>query len=74
MYGFALLAHKDQATLDPLDVGQWRFFVVPTWKPNKRSRSQHSITLPSLTHLVGDPISYSQLKQAIQNARRAAAR
>ncbi len=30
VYVFALLAHTDQKTLDPLDLSQWEFFVVPT--------------------------------------------
>src|SRR5579883_2719990 len=30
LYVFALLAHQDKATLDPMDVSQWVFFVLPT--------------------------------------------
>lgn len=30
VYVFCLLAHMDKATVDPLDLRQWRFFVVPT--------------------------------------------
>lgn len=53
VYVFALLAHKDVDTLDPLDVGQWRFFVLPTSVLDDRTRSQHSITLPTLQEADG---------------------
>ena len=40
VYVFALLAHQHQATLDPLDVAQWEFYVVPTVTLDRRERSQ----------------------------------
>lgn len=30
VYVFALLAHSNQETLNPLDLSQWEFYVVPT--------------------------------------------
>lgn len=48
VYVFALLAHVDKKTIDPLNAEQWRFFVVPTAVLDTRTRSQHSITLKSL--------------------------
>ena len=68
MYVFALLAHTDQRTLDPLDVSQWQFFVVPTVSLDNRKRSQHSITLPSLKALAGESINLSGLKEAVEKA------
>lgn len=68
VYVFALLAHKDQESLDPLDVSQWEFYVVPTVRLDQRTRSQHSITLPSLRSLHGEPVTYSELKKAIDVA------
>jgi len=68
VYVFALLAHKDQATLDPLDIAQWEFYVVPTLFLDQRERSQHSITLPSLQKLVGPPVSYTGLAEAVKKA------
>lgn len=65
VYVFAVLAHKDKPTLDPLDVSQWRFFVVPTAKLDNRKRSQHSITLKSLLALSGEPVMYSGLRDAV---------
>ncbi|MCE5253332.1 MAG: hypothetical protein LLG45_03835 [Actinomycetia bacterium] len=68
VYVFALLARKDQESLDPLDVSQWGFYVVPTIRLDERTRSQHSITLPSLRSLHGEPVTYSELKKAIDAA------
>lgn len=54
LYVFALLAHVDKATIDPLNVEQWRFFVVPTAVLDARTRSQHSITLRSLRAIAAE--------------------
>lgn len=67
VYVFALLANPDQSTLDPLDVSQWEFFVVPTAVLDARVRSQHSITLPSLRKLV-TAVRYSDLEKAVAGA------
>jgi hypothetical protein len=65
VYVLALLFHIDQATLNPLDVAQWLFFVVPTPVFDARIRSQHSITLRSLQTLTGDGVRYSELRNSI---------
>jgi hypothetical protein len=51
LYVFALLAHQEKSTVDPLNIGQWRFYVLSAAVLNTRKRSQHSITLPSLIAL-----------------------
>ncbi len=68
VYVFAVLAHRKQSTLNPLDVSQWDFFVVPTAQLDGRTRSQHSITLNSLRALSGGSVTYSELRHAVQNA------
>jgi hypothetical protein len=68
VYVFALLAHQNQATLDPLDFAQWEFFVVPTVTLDRRERSQHSITVNSLRALHGEPVDYAGLRDAIAGA------
>lgn len=68
VYVFAVLAHKYQSTLDPLDVSQWEFFVIPTVELDNRTRSQHSITLNSLRALSGKPVMYSDLRRAVRGA------
>jgi hypothetical protein len=68
VYVFAVLAHQNQSTLDPLDVSQWEFFVVPTAELDNRTRSQHSITPNSLRALSGKPVMYSDLPCAVRGA------
>lgn len=60
VYVFALLAHCDKATLDPMDVEQWRFYVVPRSVLDRDEQSQHSITLKSL-EAISRPVCYSLL-------------
>lgn len=68
VYVFALLAHQDKLSIDPLDVGQWQFYVLPTSVLDARQRSQHSITLRSLQRLCGAPVSYEGLAEAVGRA------
>jgi hypothetical protein len=49
VYVFALLAHTDKATVNPLNLDQWRFYVLPTAVLD--ARSQDSITLKTLEEL-----------------------
>jgi hypothetical protein len=65
VYVFAHLSHEDRATIDPLDLSQWKFYVLPTKTLESRERSQHSITLPSLRALAGSPVTYGALKDAV---------
>lgn len=70
VYVFALLAHQDKTTVDPLDLSQWQFFALSARKLDDRKRSQHSITLPSLKGLalkriaVG-PVGFYELREAV---------
>ena len=61
VYVFALLDHKDKATVNPMNLSQWRFFVTPTAVLDARTRSQHSITLTTLKQLAKGSVHYSGL-------------
>ncbi len=65
IYVFCLLNHKDKSTLDPLNLDQWEFFVVPVDVLNNYKRSKHSITLRSLETLT-TPIKYNHISSAMQ--------
>jgi hypothetical protein len=69
VYVFALLAHKDKLSIDPLDLDQWQFYALPTQALNDRQRSQHSITLRSLESLAGPPIDFAHLAEVVQAIR-----
>jgi hypothetical protein len=66
-YVFALLAHRDKATVDPFQLSQWRFYVLPTSVLNARTRSQHSITLRSLEALT-PPVAFEDLQSEVSRA------
>lgn len=68
VYVFALLMHTDKSSIDPLDVSQWRFLVLPTFVLDERKRSQSSITLKSLEVLAGTKVTFEALAAAIASA------
>jgi len=67
VYVFCLLKHQDQATLDPLNVNQWEFYVVSAKTLDERKRSQDSITLKSLQGICG-AVAWSDLRAAVTAA------
>jgi len=73
VYVFALLAHTDKATLDPLDVNQWEFFVLPTAVLNEQCPKQKRLSLGSLLKLGPTKTGYAGLAQAIRAAQALAA-
>jgi hypothetical protein len=68
VYVFALLVHQDKQTVQPLDVSQWVFYVLPTSELDKRTRSQHSITMPTLCKLCERSVGYHDLRSAVAEA------
>ena len=71
VYVFALLHHQDKATINPLDLDQWVFYVLPTAVLDSRTRSQHSITLRTLQRLASQPVHYDGLRMAVTETTRA---
>lgn len=70
MYVFALLRHQDRDTVDPLDVAQWEFFVVPTVTLDQRVSGQKSIRLAALLDLVPTRCRFEELAEAVKDAGR----
>ncbi len=69
VYVFALLKHTQKASLDPLDLDQWEFYVLPTPVLDARRRSQHSITLNSLRGECGAAaVPFADLAEAVRQA------
>ena len=69
LYIFAILVHQDKGTVNPLDLDQWHFYLLPTRVLNERTRSQHSITLKSLADLCNPrtPVRYQDLRSAVES-------
>src|SRR5678816_3326728 len=64
-YVFALLPHKERATLDPLDEGQCEFYVLPTRVLDERCPRQQTISLSSLLRLRPTKVGYAELASVI---------
>lgn len=66
IYVFCLLAHKIQETLDPLDVSQWRFYVVPTSLLNQHCGHRKNIGLSGLKKIGVKSVTYGMLKKHLE--------
>ena len=65
LYVLCLLSEKERSLVNPLDLDQWKFWVVPTIFFDRRKRSQKSITYNSLIVEKGEPIQFSRLKSSV---------
>ena len=68
VYVFALLAHKDQPTIDPMNLDQWRFYVLPTTVLDKEFNGQKSLPLSRLETLA-EPVRFDGIKATVLQAR-----
>ena len=68
VYIFCLLIHRDQNTLNPLDLDQWMFYVLPTKVLNESVGAQKSISLSRLERLNPLTCGYSDLKATVFHA------
>jgi hypothetical protein len=66
IYVFCLLGHKEKETLDPLNLSQWEFYVLPTTVLNEKVPTQKRIGLSSLLKLDPIKVNYEQLAECIQ--------
>ena len=64
VYVFALLKHKDRQTIEPLDLSQWDFYVLPTAALDKEIGDGHSISLKALEKMTA-AVSYSKLRATV---------
>ena len=64
VYVFALLAHKDQPTIDPMDLDQWEFYVLPTAVLDKHLGNQKTIILSRLKEF-SSLVHFNELKAIV---------
>lgn len=64
-YIFCLLAHKDKSTVDPLNLEQWTFYVLPTRILNERAPDQGWITLNGLKTLKPKMAKFGEIGKII---------
>lgn len=68
VYVFCLLKHQDSATLDPVNLDQWTFLVLPTLALDKNKPSQKTIGLNPLKKLYPFETNFPGLRIAIRRA------
>lgn len=68
VYVFALLKHRNKATLNPLNIDQWEFYVLPTATLDKQIGGQKKIRLAPLLNLNPEKATFDTLPAAIERA------
>lgn len=68
VYVFCLLVHKNQDTINPLDMTQWKFYVLPTAVLNKKVGNQKTISLSGIMKLGGKETDYNGLRDTVLSA------
>lgn len=67
VYVFCLLHHQDKRSLDPLDLGQWVFYVLPTRVLDEHHPGQKTIVLSRLRQLDPTEVGFSDLSEAVSS-------
>jgi hypothetical protein len=70
IYIFCLLAHKDQATLNPMELEQWQFYLLPAKILNEKLPHQKLVGLNTLVALGALACSYGELSAALDEIRK----
>ena len=65
VYVFCVHEHKYQATINPLDLSQWAFYLLPTKILNYKFGDQKTASLSSLIDAGAEQCSYDNLKNRI---------
>jgi len=68
VYVFALLDHKDQQTINPLELSQWVFYVLPTTVLNARVAGRKSLSLAVLQSMQPIECRFDELKDAVAHS------
>ena len=68
VYVFCLHHHQDQSTVNPLDLAQWTFYVLPAATLDRAVGSQQSIGISTLLRIGAQTVNYDGLRPAITAA------
>ena len=66
VYVFAVLAHEDKATVDPMDLAQWEFYVLSTAELNEHFDRQKSVALTRLKSLAL-PVAFHKVDSIVRS-------
>jgi hypothetical protein len=68
IYIFCLLHHKDQTTINPLDLKQWTFFIVATSILDEKLLAQKTVSISTIQTLPHEKCGFHELKSAFERA------
>lgn len=66
VYCFCLLNHKEKSSVNPLNLGQWKFFLLPAKVLDEKHPDQKTISLSSLMKLNPVNATYTTLNAAFK--------
>jgi hypothetical protein len=66
VYVFCLLAHQEKATVDPLDMAQWRFFVLSAKQLDAQVGAQKRVGLARLLAIGAEETVYTELLNVVE--------
>ena len=67
LYVFCVLAHKEQETINPLNLDQWEFYLLPTSVLNHACPTQKSIALSRVIRLGAIKATYDEIAERIDS-------
>ena len=65
IYVFCVHKHTDQATVNPLNIAQWDFYLLPTRVLNEKAGEQKRAQLSSLLKMGAEKCEFNKLRQRI---------
>ena len=65
VYIFCVHKHTDQQTVNPLDISQWDFYLMPTRIINEKLKNQKTATLSTLIKHGAEKCDYYSINQRI---------
>ena len=65
VYVFCLLVNDDRDTINPLDLSQWKFYILPTTVIDSRLGDQKSVGISRLKELGAEIVNYDQIHDTI---------
>lgn len=69
IYIFCLLHHQDQATINPMDLSQWTFYLVTAAALDQHYPGQKTIGLWGIERITHQKCTYSELKEGFEIVR-----
>ena len=68
VYVFCVLAHLDGQTVNPLELTQWEFYILPTSTLDSSLGNQKTVSLSRLKELGAVALGYDQIRNAVLKA------